>query len=101
MAEKVSAPLSTVSSAFTDQILAVHAWQGTSNDCGPFCTAMLIRAAQHADIDPSVLARHMDHVAWRGRMPVVRRIPGWATFPWGVADVLRRYGIPATWKPFM
>ena len=89
-----------VSSPFKDQILAAHVWQGTSNDCGPFCASMLIRAATGIQIDPTALARSMDRITWNGIFPVVRRIPSWATFPWGVVDVLRRSGIAASWRLF-
>jgi hypothetical protein len=28
---------------------------------------------------------------------VVRRIPNWATFPWGMSDILRLHGLDARW----
>ena len=53
-----------------------------------------------SEINPAELARSMDHVRWNGIFPVIRRIPNWATFPWGLVDVLRQAGIHARWRPF-
>jgi hypothetical protein len=89
-----------VSSSFAELILAAHLWQGTSNDCGPFSAAMLINAFTPTPVNPTCLAQEMDRFAWRGLFPVFRRFPAWATLPWGVADILRRNGVPAEWRPF-
>jgi hypothetical protein len=42
----------------------------------------------------------MNRPVWRGPMYVVRRVPNWATFPWGIADVLAEYGLKAYWHFF-
>jgi hypothetical protein len=31
---------------------------------------------------------------------VVRRVPNWATFPWGMVDIFRSYGLNASWRFF-
>ncbi len=86
-------------SPLTARVQAVHVCQGSSNDCGPYSAAMVINAFTPNPVDPAALAREMDRVAWRGLLPVIRRVPQWATMPWGVADILRRNGVPAAWKP--
>lgn len=87
-------------SPFLQRVQAVHASQGRTNDCGPFSTAMVINAMTPLKVDPPALGREMEHIAWWGPLPILRRIPGWATFPWGVVDVLRRHGLKARWLPF-
>jgi hypothetical protein len=86
-------------SPLAGRVQAAHLWQGSSNDCGPYSAAMVINALTPNPVDPAALAREMDRVAWRGVLPVIRRVPQWATMPWGVADILRRNGVPAVWKP--
>ncbi len=46
------------------------------------------------------LARRMNTPVWRLPLPILRRVPGWATFPWGVVDVLREYHLSAAWQAF-
>jgi hypothetical protein len=89
-----------VTSHFTGRLLAAHVCQGQSNDCGPFSAAFVINSLTSTPVNPTALAREMDRIAWRGCLPILRRIPSWATFPWGVADILRRNGVPAHWIPF-
>ena len=81
-------------------LLAMHCFQGRSNDCGPYSAAMVLRALLQPTLDPDALALAMGRVRWIGPLPFVRRIPNWATFPWGVADILREYGLAASWKVF-
>lgn len=89
-----------VESRFASRVLEQHRSQGRSNDCGPFSTAMVINALCSPGLDPERLARQLDHVRWVGPFPLVRRIPQWATFPWGVVDALRLHGLHASWRPF-
>jgi hypothetical protein len=35
---------------------------------------------------------------WRGVLPLPRRIPRSATFPWGLVDAFRGYGLDAWWQ---
>jgi hypothetical protein len=78
---------------------ALH-FQGQSNDCGPFTTATVLKAIRGLALDPAELARKMEKPVWRGPVFVVRRVPNWATFPWGIADVLREYGMKTYWHFF-
>jgi hypothetical protein len=29
---------------------------------------------------------------------IVRRVPNWATFPWGISDMLTAHDVPARWR---
>ncbi len=80
---------------------AHHQFQGATNDCAPFTTAMVIGAILGRPVDGRQLAAQMNRPRWRwGPLPhpVIRRIPNWATFPWGVVDILRLNGIRARWR---
>lgn len=81
-------------------ILDCLQWQGQRNDCGPFTTATVINALTGGQIEAADLAELMNKPAWRGPMFVIRRVPNWATFPWGMADVFRQYGLKARWSLF-
>ena len=83
-----------------DNLLSSLSFQGQSNDCGPYTTATVLNAMRGLNIDPEELAREMDKPVWRGPMFVVRRVPRWATFPWGMVDIFRSYGLEAGWRPF-
>ncbi len=72
-------------------------WQGNTNDCAPYTVATILSAFSGSVIDGSELAKQMNKPVWRGLLLVIRRIPNWATFPWGIVDVLREYGYPAHW----
>ncbi len=70
-----------------------HQWQGWTNDCGPFSTAIVTNAMLEAHaVDGALLAQSMT-----GRT-IPERIPNWATFPWGVVWALRRMAIRARWR---
>jgi hypothetical protein len=78
-----------------------HVPQGDTNDCGPHVTAMAINFCQGSYIvDAATLAREMNRPRIGRRFPplVVRRVPDWATFPWGIADVLRQHGLQSSWR---
>jgi len=90
---KIESPLSA-------NVLAVHQHQGLRNDCAPIATAMAANALAGLGVDGFELAEQLNHVRWRGLWPVIRRIPNWATFPWGVVDALRDLGIRARWRLF-
>jgi hypothetical protein len=79
-------------------LLQFHQYQGATNDCGPFTVAMVVNALTGAEVRGADVARAMNRPRLRGGIPVVRRIPGWATFPWGLADELERHHIPARWR---
>jgi hypothetical protein len=76
-----------------------HRHQGSSNDCGPY-SAMIVANGLRDEfiLDGDIVAREMEgSPAVRGTL-VPLRIHGWATFPWGVAHVLRRKGFHARWR---
>lgn len=79
-------------------ILAAHQYQGPTNDCGPFSAAILVNALRGANLDGATLGREMTHPRRQGIVPVIRRLPGHATFPWGLVDVLRQHGLRASWR---
>lgn len=72
-------------------------WQGSKNNCAPFTIATIVSAFSGLVIDGAILAEQMNKPAWRGIIPVIRRIPDWVTFPWGIVDVLHDYGFSAHW----
>lgn len=76
-------------------------FQGKSNDCGPFTIATVLNALRNLEIQAPELASLMDRPAWRGPHLVIRRLPNWATFPWGIVDIFRSYGLSAKWKMFV
>lgn len=90
-----------VVSPFAGQIIQHLLYQGNRNDCAPFTAVTLIHAFTDRRVDPVELAQQMNQPVWRGARPVIRRIPNWATFPWGIVDVLRQYGFAARWQLFL
>lgn len=87
----------------SERLIKFHAWQGKSNDCGPFTTAMALNALHDQKIfEPAQLAKEMNRpvLRWRGPLPipVIRRLPNYATMPWGIADVLGEHGVGARWR---
>lgn len=90
-----------IRAAHSERVLSCHRFQGDSNDCGPFTVAMLVEGLTGRGVDPSILARELDRPRWRGlwrALPLLRRIPGFATFPWGLVDALRQHGMRARWQ---
>ena len=86
-------------------------YQGTSNDCAPYCVAMALNAYKGTDkFRGEEVAAQMNLMALLPATPgnellpllprLPGRVPGWATFPWGMVDYLRAQGVPAGWHPF-
>jgi len=86
-----------IQSPFTDQILDNLQFQGSSNDCGPYTTATVINALRGQNLVGDELANQMNKPRWRGIFPVIRRVPNWATLPWGLVDVFRDYDLRGRW----
>ncbi len=88
----------------TFEVWRYHEYQGATNDCAPFCVAMAANALLgEARYRAAQIARELDRPVWRWWPPpplLYRRVPGWATFPWGPADILRRMGFRARWGLF-
>ncbi len=80
-----------------------HQFQGKTNDCAPHTVAIVVNAYRDEPLlDGDNVAKVMNEPRWRlAPLPrlVVRRIPNWATFPWGIVDVLAENGIRARWRP--
>lgn len=93
-------PLSTYHSPHQKAILKTLQYQGFSNHCAPYTIASVVNALRQVRLEGANLAEEMNHPVWRGLIPVVRRIPNSATFPWGIADMLRTYGLKARWRLF-
>ena len=87
-----------VNSAFNNRLVANHLYQAQSNNCGPFCTAMVINLIKGLHIDGNDLAQSMNHPRFNFFLPMIRRIPDYATFPWGITDSLAENGIISSWK---
>lgn len=76
-----------------------HRHQGNSNDCGPYSVMIVTNGLRDAPVvDGDTLARSMERgpAVWGSLLPA--RIKGWATFPWGIAQALRRQGLDARWR---
>lgn len=70
-----------------------HVHQRDTNDCGPYCVAMVSNALYGAPlVNAALLAEELD------RRGFPERIPGWATLPWGAVASLRRLGLRARWR---
>jgi len=69
-----------------------HVFQRDSNDCGPYCVAMVTNALYGASfVNAEALSEELNQ---RG---FPERISGWATLPWGIVGSLRRLGLHARW----
>ena len=84
-------------------IYRYHAYQGDTNNCGPYSVAIAANAyLGEARLDPLAVARAMDAPVFKRRplphwVPV--RLPGGPSLPWGMAAFLaERLGIPARWQ---
>ena len=87
----------------TETLLKYHQYQADTSDCAPFTVATVINAIRdQALLEGAVVAREMNGPRLRRwgplPLPVVRRIPNSATFPWGIADELERNGIACRWR---
>jgi hypothetical protein len=92
--------IADILSPHTQRLLSALQWQGQKNDCGPFTTATVLNAMRGLAIEADKLARQMDRPRWRGPLFVIRRVPNWATFPWGMVDVFRENHLYAWWDLF-
>jgi len=91
-------PQTSLHSPHKTQILDALQFQGDRNDCGPYTVATVLNALLGLNLEASQLAKEMDRPIWRGPMFIVRRVPNWATFPWGMVDVFCSYGLKSKWK---
>lgn len=87
-------------SIYAEQLLSSHQFQGQTNDCGPFCAAMIMHGIKGTPVLGSQIADDLNQRASNELLPILNRIPNSATFPWGITRVFRRAGIEADWRPF-
>jgi hypothetical protein len=85
-------------SPYLDDLQKRHQFQANSNDCGPFCAAIILNIFKDLDISGPDLARRMNRIRWKGVFPLLRRVPNWATLPWGIGDVMLEEELPASWR---
>jgi hypothetical protein len=90
----------TIISPFTEKLRLNHQFQAQSNNCGPFCAAMSINTIKGTHVDGNDLALGMNHPSFSFIFPVIRRIPDYATFPWGIVNVLGQNSIKSNWRFF-
>ena len=89
-----------ITSPYLEQFYSHHQFQGLSNNCGPFCAAAAMNILKQKQIMGADLGRTMERIEWKNKLPVIRRIRNWATFPWGIQDILQEEKIPARWMLF-
>ena len=80
------------------ELLQALQYQGRFNDCAPFTIATVTNALQKTDLKGRELGLKMNKARWHGPIPIIRRVPNWATFPWGMADVFREHQLKARWR---
>lgn len=93
--------LSGVALRLRKPLYRFHQFQGLTNDCGPTSLAIAANTLVGVrDWQAALVAQDMDRIglAWRA-FPFIApsRVPGWATFPWGMVHHLRKRGIRARW----
>jgi hypothetical protein len=86
-----------IQSPYCEIILENLQYQGRSNDCAPYTTATIVNTFRNQDLKGDDLAKEMNTPRLRGIVLVFRRIPNWATFPWGIVDVMKEYRLEARW----
>jgi len=89
-----------ISTPYLKSLLQAHHCQGKTNDCGPFSVAIVLRALNLTGLEGSKLGKQMNAIRWWGILPTLQRIPNWATFPWGVTNVIHNFGLSVTWNAF-
>jgi hypothetical protein len=87
-----------IESRYSSLLLSHHQFQGKYNDCGPYNAAIILNSLKDKKIDARELSIQLNHIEMKGILPVIYRIPNWATFPWGITRLLREAGITAKWK---
>jgi len=94
-------PLFEPAYRMTTPLYEYHSYQGDTNDCGPYSLCIVANALLgERRFDPRIVAEELNHPAVNPTpLPhlIIRRIPNWATFPWGITDFLNRHGFNAEW----
>lgn len=87
-----------IQSPYIAALQSAHMYQGKTNDCGPFSFAIVVNTLTDADISGEMLSEQLEKLRWKGILPIIRKIPNWATFPWAVMDVFQPRNIRSSWK---
>jgi hypothetical protein len=87
-----------IKTKYTERLSASHLFQGSTNNCGPFSAAIILKMFDHPNINGEQISKELGKIHWKGIIPLIRRVPNWATFPWGVADLFSQYGMTAKWR---
>lgn len=87
-------------SPFADRILANLLYQGATNHCGPYSATTVINTLKNLHLNPETIAQELNKPIVRFFVPIARRIPNSATFPWGMVDIFNQFGIKASWHCF-
>ncbi|MEA3309329.1 MAG: C39 family peptidase [Chloroflexota bacterium] len=98
---KESFDLDAMASRLSTPLHEYHQHQGTTNNCGPTSLAIAANAIRgQTQLQGPIVAQELSTPKFRVRpIPhlVIRRIPNWATFPWGIVDYLHQQGLTAHW----
>jgi hypothetical protein len=87
-----------IKSPFLNDLISFHQYQGKTNDCGPYSASIIVSALKKQILLGKSLSKYFDDYPVQLRFPFFFRIPGWATFPWGIAAALKQYGIRSKWN---
>ena len=88
-------------SPFLKNLSQNHQFQGQTNNCGPFCTAMVINTIHDSQLTGQQVAEKLNDPRQKPWYQPLRRIPDSATFPWGITAYLADHGINAQWRMFV
>jgi hypothetical protein len=87
-----------IKSPFLNDLISFHQYQGKTNNCGPYSASIIVSALKKQILLGKSLSKYFDDYPVQLRFPFIFRIPGWATFPWGIAAALKQYGIKSKWN---
>jgi Peptidase_C39 like family len=82
-----------ITSRFLPQLIINHQFQGRTNNCGPCCAAITINTIKGTQLSGEKLADELNRPKFTSGFPFIRRIPNWATFPWGITSLFHDFGI--------
>ena len=87
-------------SKHTSTLTEKHQFQGYTNNCGPFCTAIAISYLTSNPVGGDQIAQEMNVIQWFKFPLSIKRIPNSATFPWGIVEMLKKHGVKSRWHIF-
>lgn len=92
--------MTNVESPYLNNLSRNHQFQGHTNDCGPYCTAMAINTLKGTRLEGQTVAENLNDWRCKAWHQPLRRIPHSATFPWGITAFLTDYGLKTRWQIF-